>query len=90
MADAGANEQMIHQTTVNLTKAAVEVSNKIKRQTMLLEEITSESKIDMDKFIGNNQVFNEAMDRLESDKRNKIIAALLIIILLLLYYLRLK
>ncbi|KAI5172707.1 hypothetical protein PAEPH01_1797 [Pancytospora epiphaga] len=84
------NEQLVHQATVNLTKTAVNISNKIKEQTMILEEISGESRLDMDKFAKNSRVFDETITCLENDQRNKIIIVLLIIVLILVYYLRLK
>lgn len=83
-----ADDMLLHQSTISLTKAASEMSKKIKNQSFIVEAISNETKINMNKFTDSTDAFDKAIDNLDSDKRNKLIVALLILIVVLMYYLK--
>lgn len=82
------DQQELHASILNLTQTAEEVNKKIKEQSLVVETIKSESRINMDMFMDNTKAFDAAIDNLEKDKRNKLILCLLIIVIILIYYLR--
>lgn len=79
----------LHMSVINLGKSAVEMSQKIKDQTLILEAIKTENNKQTAKIGINTKLFEKAVVDLESDRRNHIIGVLIIVIMLLLWYLKL-
>lgn len=81
-------EQLLYQSSVNLTKAATEIAKKIDDQSFVIEAITNESQKSLDKFGKNSHAFSLAIETLENDKRSILIMILLVVVILLVCYLR--
>lgn len=86
--DQKAEDALLHQSTVGLTRAASEMSAKIKNQSFIIEAISSEARANLNKFADNTDVFDRAIDGLDNDRRNRLIIFLVVLIIILLYYLK--
>lgn len=86
--DQKAEDLLLHQSTVGLTKAASEMSKKIKNQSFIIEAISNEARINLNKFADNTDVFDRAINNLDNDRRNRLIIFLIVLIIILLFYLK--
>lgn len=81
------NEQL-HTFTVDLSRKVTEISDKIKNQSLILESIGHQAKNNDQSFKKNQDLFSEALIKLDKDKRNMLIIILIFIIIILLYILK--
>lgn len=79
---------VLHSAAVELTKKASEISEKIKSQSLMLESIQVQVDSNSETFKKNQNVFFDALDRLDRDKRNVLIVFLAFVVILLLYILK--
>ena len=81
-------EKELHSAVTDLSAAASNVAAKLQTQSAIFEVIDSESTRNSQQLNANCAVFDQAIERMEKDKRNSIIVALIVAIVCLIIYLR--
>ncbi|EOB12104.1 target SNARE coiled-coil region [Nosema bombycis CQ1] len=80
-------ELKLAKSSKNIKYAAIELSEKVKQQDLLIEAIDSEIDKNSRALLSSMGKFERVLSILNNDPRNKIIACLLITAFVLLYFL---
>jgi hypothetical protein len=82
------DNEKLHDFTIDLSQKASNIKNQITNQGLLIESINYQSNQNEKSFEKNKSIFDEALIRLDKDKRNIVIFTLLFTIFILVFILR--
>lgn len=82
-------EKQMHSSAINMTQAAEKINQKLKDQSLVIEEIKKSSSKNMESFTKNSELFGITLDDVDGDYRNKLMLLLFLVIIVLIFYLRL-